>query len=134
MTTIRGKHKYRDAWGKLEEDARKLVLEIVRVRTERHAPEMARCLGKLQKHLEKCEVLGGERYNSWSAAEQMAIDKEQVGFLQTIWELLTDDKTREMEEKKKLREMNANSKKAEKIYEALVRERDRLIVEMKTIG
>lgn len=134
MKTSGGKVKYREAWGQLETDAREMVHTIVRMRAAKQSPDIDRVLKKLEKHLEKCQILGAERYDSWIAAEEMATSRQNVGLLQCLWEIFTDDKERQRAEDRKMREMDVNSKKAEKTYFTLLREREKLLVEMETVG
>jgi hypothetical protein len=134
MTTVRGKHRYRDAWGQLEADANKLVHEIVRFRAVNKRSAFGSLLGKLQKHAEKCEVLGGERYAAWVEAEELASGERKGGWLGLIWELITDDDSQEREEKVRRKELSANSKRQAKVYDALVLERERLMTEIEAVG
>lgn len=122
-------NKLKESWTRFTEQSDLLVKKSIVFITKAKASPDTRFLRKLVKHLEKCRSLGIHAEKYWSSYDDYRKNKD-AGIIEIIWVLFggksSKDKLRASDRKKLL----MNTKKGEKDYDNLIRERELLLIEL----
>lgn len=126
------KKRYTDDWRELAEVSDAIVKAIVRYLAQPVKSPEARFVRKLLKHLERCLTLGEKTYANWQrTADWLENSKLDAG--EIVWTFLGEKTQKEKWSTSEQKAINAETKKCEKLYHAVHRERELLLIELDVI-